>query len=292
MDSPIKRIAAIHDLCGFGKSSLTTIIPILSTMGIQVCPLPTGIFSTQTDGFVDYSFVDLTNSMDEFINHWYKLKIKFDCIYSGFLSSPKQINIISKFIDLFHTEHNLVVIDPVMGDNGNLYDIMNIDMIKNMRYLITKANMITPNITEAAFLLGEKINNIKITENLIKIWCKKLSDLGPNIVIITSVPDFSDNNNISVVAYSKEEDLFWKISSKYISTFYPGTGDIFTSVVIGSLLQKEKLPIALERAVQFINEGIKASYKFKYPNREGILLEKVLRTLNSPVIQTNYKILH
>ncbi|WP_138206866.1 pyridoxamine kinase [Haloimpatiens lingqiaonensis] len=292
MIKPVKRVAAIHDLSGFGRSSLTAIIPILSTMGLQVCPLPTAILSTQTDGFEDYSFIDLTDSMERYINHWHKLKIDFDCIYSGFLGSPKQINIVSNFIDLFKTNHTLVVVDPVMGDNGKLYDTMPFSMVENMRTLITKADIITPNITEAAYLIGENINKDTIVnEDLIKDWCIRLSDLGPNIVIITSVPDSSNDKNTSVVAYNKEDGVFWKVSCKYIPTFYPGTGDSFTSVLIGSLLQGDSLPIALDRGVQFISTGIKASYGFKYPNREGILLEKVLDTLKLPVMISSYEML-
>lgn len=292
MIKPVKRVAAIHDLSGFGRSSLTAIIPILSTMGLQVCPLPTAILSTQTDGFEDYSFLDLTDSMEEYINHWHKLKIDFDCIYSGFLGSTRQINIISNFIDLFNTEHTLVVIDPVMGDNGELYNTMDISIIENMISLIKKADIITPNITEAAYIIGETLNkDLDITEDLIKDWCIRLADLGPNIVIITSVPDSSNDKNTSVVAYNKEDNVFWKVSCKYIPAFYPGTGDSFTSVLIGSLLQGDSLPIALDRGVQFINTSIKASYGFKYPNREGVLLEKVLDTLKLPVIVSSYEIL-
>ncbi|WP_102400815.1 pyridoxamine kinase [Haloimpatiens massiliensis] len=292
MIKPVKRVAAIHDLSGFGRSSLTAIIPILSTMGIQVCPLPTAILSTQTDGFEDYSFLDLTDSMEGYINHWHKLKIDFDCIYSGFLGSPRQISIISNFIDLFKREHTLVVIDPVMGDNGELYNTMDISMIENMRNLIKKADIITPNITEAAYLIGENLNkDSDVTEDLIKNCCIRLSDLGPNIVIITSVPDLSNDKNTSVVAYNKEDNVFWKVSCKYIPTFYPGTGDSFTSVLIGSLLQGDSLPIALDRGVQFISTSIKASYGFKYPNREGVLLERVLDTLKLPVIVSSYEIL-
>lgn len=115
MIRPVKRVAAIHDLSGFGRASLTAIIPIISSMGIQVCPVPTAILSTHTGGFNDYSFVDLTDSMEDYINHWYKVGIDFDCIYSGFLGSVKQINIVSKFIDLFRKDNTLVVVDPVNG---------------------------------------------------------------------------------------------------------------------------------------------------------------------------------
>ncbi|PRR77166.1 Pyridoxine kinase [Clostridium liquoris] len=290
MIRPVKRVAAIHDLSGFGRSSLTAIIPILSTMGIQVCPVPTAILSTHTGDFEGYSFVDLTDSMEAYIEHWHKLNIDFDCIYSGFLGSVRQINIVSKFIDLFYHDDCLVVVDPVMADNGKLYTTMTEEMVENMRKLISKANIITPNFTEAAYLLGEEYNT-DINEDKIKKWMIRLSEMGPNTVIITSVPDIKEDKTTSVIAYNKEDDVFWKVSCKYIPTFYPGTGDAFTSVLVGSLLQGDSLPIALDRGVQFITACIKASYGFKYPHREGVLLERVLDTLRLPMTSSSYELL-
>lgn len=290
MIRPVKRIAAIHDLSGFGRASLTSIIPVLSTMGFQVCPMPTAILSTHTGDFQDYSFLDLTNSMIDFMNHWKSLNLEFDCIYSGFLGSAKQIEIVCEFIDTFGNENNLKVIDPVMGDNGRLYSTMGDSMVVNMKKLITKADIITPNFTEAAYLLDKNVDE-NINENTIKDWLRELSDKGPKIVIITSVPDINHNQCTNVIAYNKEDNIFWKVGCKYIPAFYPGTGDIFTSVLTGSLLQGDSLPIALDRSMQFITNCIKASYGFKYPNREGVLLERVLNTLNMPVIMSNYEIL-
>ena len=128
--NPVKRVAAIHDLSGFGRASLTAIIPILSSMGIQVCPLPTAVLSTHTGGFEGFTFVDLTDTMEAYINHWKKEQIEFDCIYSGFLGSPRQIDIISKFILDFKSETNLVVVD------GILYKTMADEMVVKMRELI------------------------------------------------------------------------------------------------------------------------------------------------------------
>lgn len=290
MIKPVKRVAAIHDLSGFGRASLTAIIPILSSMGIQVCPIPTAILSTHTGGFEEYTFVDLTDSMEDYINHWKKLNLEFDCIYSGFLGSVKQINIVSDFVDFFADEHTLTIIDPVMGDDGKLYPTMDMDMVENMRNLIHKATIITPNFTEAAYLLGEDPNSV-VDENIIKSWMIKLAQMGPKIVIITSVPEIHNDKITNVVAYNKEDNVFWKVSCKYIPASYPGTGDAFTSVLIGSLLQGDSLPIALDRGVQFITACIKASYGFNYPKREGVLLEKVLETLKLPVIVSSYEIL-
>ena len=293
MSRLIKKVAAIHDLSGFGRASLTTVIPILSTMGIQVCPVPTAILSTHTSNFTGYSFIDLTDYMEEHIAHWKKLNLEFECIYSGFLGSPRQIKIVSDFVDHFGHKDNLVVVDPVMGDNGSLYGTMGEEMVVEMRKLVSKADIITPNFTEAAFLLGEKYKETT-TEEEVKNWLVRISEMGPKIVIITSVPDEKINEfekNMSVIAYNKEDDVFWKVSCKYIPVSYPGTGDAYTSVLIGSLLQGDSLPVAIDRAMQFVTQCIKASYGFKYPSREGVLLERNLNTLNIPILFGAYELL-
>lgn len=288
MKSPIKKVAAIHDLSGFGRASLTSIIPILSSMGVQVCPLPTAVLSSNTGWFKEFSFVDLTDSMQNYINHWKKINMKFDCIYSGFLGSPKQIDIILDFIDFFKNSSNIMVVDPVLGDNGKLYPTIDRDMIEKMKELVKKADIITPNLTEAMYILEEPyIENIE--ESKIKKMLLELSNMGPKIVVITSVPDINTPDNIDVFAYDKDDSKFWKVGCKYIPAEFPGTGDTFTSVLIGSMLQGDSLPIALDRSVQFITLGIRESFGFKYPRGEGILLEKVLDTLKMPLTNITYE---
>lgn len=293
MESLVKKVAAIHDLSGYGRASLTTIIPILSNMKVQVCPVPTAILSTHTGGFEGYSFIDLTDYMQEHIAHWKRLDLEFDCIYSGFLGSPKQIEIVADFIDYFGKKSKFIVVDPVMGDNGKLYSTMDNEMVVGMRNLIKKADIITPNFTEVMYLLGKEYDkNIDIEK--VKEYLKELSNMGPKIVIATSVPEIEENKidkKTSVVAYDRENDVFWRVSCRYIPASYPGTGDAYTSVVIGSLLQGDSLPMAIERGVQFITQCIMASYGFKYPKKEGVLLEKMLDVLKMPMIATNYEML-
>lgn len=293
MESLVKKVAAIHDLSGYGRASLTTIIPILSNMKVQVCPVPTAILSTHTGGFEGYSFIDLTDYMQEHIAHWKRLDLEFDCIYSGFLESPKQIEIVADFIDYFGKKSKFIVVDPVMGDNGKLYSTMDNEMVVGMRNLIKKADIITPNFTEVMYLLGKEYDkNIDIEK--VKEYLKELSNMGPKIVIATSVPEIEENKmdkKTSVVAYDRENDVFWRVSCRYIPASYPGTGDAYTSVVIGSLLQGDSLPMAIERGVQFITQCIMASYGFKYPKKEGVLLEKMLDVLKMPMIATNYEML-
>lgn len=282
----VKRVATIQDLSGFGRASLTTIIPILSTMGVQVCPVPTAILSTHTGGFGKNSFIDLTEYMREHINHWKELKLEFSCIYSGFLGSPSQIDIVEGFIDSFGEKCECILIDPVMGDNGKLYKTMDNNMVEGMKRLIKKADIITPNYTELCYLLGkEMVEDIPLEE--LKKYLKELSLKGPKIVIVTSIP--TKNNKMCVIAYDRENDNYWKVENEYIPASYPGTGDAYASVLIGSILQGDSLPVAMERASQFIFQAIKRSYGYNYETKEGILLEKTLGILNSAFILNNYE---
>ena len=289
MKNPVPRTAAIHDLSGFGRASLTVVIPILSCMGVQVCPLPTAVLSTHTGGFEGFSFKDLTATMEDIVAHWQQLDVDFDAIYSGFLGSPQQEAIVAGFIDTFSRPDQLVLVDPVMGDNGKPYTTMTPEMIRGMRSLIAKADVITPNFTEAAFLLDEPVPRTISTER-VKEWMLRLSDKGPGKVIITSLPVPEKQKTSAVIACDREDGRFWKIDCQYIPAYYPGTGDAFASVIVGSLLQGDSLPIALDRAVQFVSTAIRTTFGYSYPTRNGVILERVLPSLNAPVNASSYEI--
>ncbi len=285
----VKRIAAVHDLSGFGRVSLTVVIPILSSMGFQVCPLPTAVLSSHTQ-YPQFSILDLTDEMPRIIAEWKKLDIQFDAFYTGYLGSPRQVQIVSDFIDDFRQPDDLVVVDPVLGDNGRLYTNFDESMIREMRHLAAKADVITPNLTELFYLMDKpyKADN---TDEELKTYLRLLSDTGPQVVIITSVPVHGESHKTSVYAYNRVGDRYWKITCPYLPAHYPGTGDTFTSVITGALLQGDSLPIALDRATQFILQGIRATFGYEYDNREGILLEKVLHNLDMPIQSASYELI-
>ena len=289
MRNPVPKVAAIHDLSGFGRASLTVVIPILSSMGIQVCPLPTAVLSSHS-AFDDFHAVDLSPHLQPMIDHWKKLELSFDAIYSGYLGAAEQVDTVARFIHDFSGNKPLVVVDPVLGDNGRLYSAYTPAMVAKMKELVTLADMITPNLTEAAYLLGEK-HNPDIELKALKEWALRLAEMGPEKVIITSVPDQTKNNNTSVVAFNKTDHRFWRVGCDYIPAHYPGTGDAFSSVMVGALLQGDSLPIALDRAVQFISLGVRATFGHNHQANEGILLEKVLPSLNAPVQMSSYQLL-
>ncbi len=289
MNNLVKKVAAVHDLSGCGRVSLMVAIPILSTMGIQVCPLPTAVLSSHTQ-YPGFTFFDLTNEMVRFVNHWKQLGLQFDAIYSGYLGSPQQADIVTGLIHDFANDGQLVVVDPVLGDNGRLYASLDQEMIVQMRTLIKKAGVITPNLTELFMLLDKPYKEF-VPLNELKEYLYLLAEQGPDTVIVTSVPEDDSAKTTSVVAYDKKSNRFWKVSCLYFPAHYPGTGDTFTSVITGSLMQGDSLPIALDRAVQFILMGIRATFGYEYDNRDGILLERILPTLQAPVQISSYELL-
>ena len=284
----VRRIAAIHDLSGIGRTSLMAVIPILSTMGFNVCPLPTAILSNHSQ-YPYFSFLDLTEEMPRIIDQWEKLGVTFDAIYTGYMGSPRQIEIVCGFIERFRTADTLVVVDPVLGDNGHLYSKMTQEMVEEMRRLACRADVLTPNLTEAFALLDRPYKTDCTTEEL-KDLIAELSEMGPDTVIITGVPVPGQSGLTSVIARSKSDLRTWKVTCPYLPAHYPGTGDSFTSVITGSLLQGDSLPIALDRAAQFILQGIRSTFGYRMDNRDGILLERVLPNLNTPIQSATYEL--
>ena len=266
MRNPIPRVAAIHDLAGFARTSLTAAIPILSSMGIQATPLPTAILSTQTVGYNDFTLLDLTDDMVRILDHWERLELRFDGVYSGFMASTAQMDSAARC---------------------KLIPTMTPEMVAKMRWLITCADLITPNFTEVCLLLDEPYSPEADLPTL-KGWLRRLAENGPKTVVATSVPLADGQASrkpecTSVLAYERDEDRFWRVDCSYIPAYYPGTGDVFASVLTGSLLQGDSLAIALDRAVQFVTLGIRATFGQGLPNREGILLERILDTLRAPL---------
>ena len=265
----VKKIAAVHDLSGMGRVSLTVVIPILSSMGFQVCPLPTAVLSNHTQ-YPGFSFLDLTDEMPKIIAEWKKLEVQFDAIYTGYLGSPRQIQIVSDFIKDFRQPDSLIVADPVLGDNGRLYTNFDMEMVKDLLDEPYKADS---------------------TDEELKEYLRLLSDKGPQVVIITSVPVHDEPHKTSVYAYNRQGNRYWKVTCPYLPAHYPGTGDTFTSVITGSLMQGDSLPMALDRATQFILQGIRATFGYEYDNRECILLEKVLHNLDMPIQMASYELI-
>ncbi len=282
INTPIPRIAAVHDLSGYGRASLTVAIPVLSSMGMQVCPLPTAVLSSQTASIDDFSFFDLTTQMTEILEKWINLDLFFDAVYSGFLGSANQVKIVETLMQKLGKKDAIFLVDPVLGDNGKLYPTQTDELVKSMRELASMADIITPNFTEACLLLDTPYEEIYDNKK-IKEYLKALANLGENkkkkTVLITSAP-CEDDTFIRVVAYEADKKKFWQTKNPRINTCYPGTGDAFASVFLGALLQNDSKPMAMARAARFVYKAMMVTYGYNTPYIDGVMLEKVLPDLN------------
>ncbi len=272
----IKKVAAIQDMSGLGRCSLTVIIPVLSAMGIQVCPVPTAVLSAHT-GYGEFVMHDLTDFMVPVLEHYKKLKVDFDCIYSGFLASAEQIDHCLEFFRAFPDALKLV--DPVMGDDGRAYATYTKELCDRMSELVAVADIITPNLTEAAILLGEQYPKNAVSLDLIKKWLVRLSEMGAGIVVITSV--MLEDGNMAAVGYNKADGSFWRLNNKIVPAHYSGTGDMFASVLIGSILKGDDLAVAMNRAGDFTEHSVRVTYRCKKPWTEGLMFEGELGRLFS-----------
>ncbi len=271
-----KKVAAIHDISGIGRCSLTVIIPVLSAMGVQVCPVPTAVLSAHT-GYGEFVMRDLTDYIPAALAHYKRLGTDFDCIYSGFLASSEQIDHCLDFFASF--PQALKVVDPVMGDNGKSYQTYTPQLCARMSELAAIADIITPNLTEAAILLGEDFPEGTVDSAMMRSWLVRLSQKGPEIVVITSVPLTS--GGICTVGYDRRRNSFWKIAGEYVPISYSGSGDMFTSVLIGGILGGDSLPIAMNRAAAFTQSTIKTTYSYGTHWTDGIMFEPQLYRLRA-----------
>lgn len=273
-----QRVLAMHDLSGLGRSSLMAVTPVLSVMGIQVCPVPTAVLSTQTSGFTDYTFVDLTDTIPAYLQHWKQLGMDFDCVYSGFLGSAEQIAIMGTVLQDFSNQDTLVVIDPVLGDDDALYDTMDEEMVLQMRTLIRHADIITPNETEVKLLLGLPMEKTLYAEQM-RVYMQQLAAIGPKAVVVTGVR--KQNGGHCVCCYQSAEDSYVQIDYQELPIRYPGTGDIFAAVMIGGLLQGDSLEQSIRRSADFISIAVADAIVANEPVRDGVQLEKNLYRLVS-----------
>ena len=284
----MKRVLTVQDISCVGKCSLTAAIPVISAMGIEVCPLPTAILSNHT-AFSSFSFLDLTDKIPEILNEWKKQGFHFDAIYTGYLGSIKQIDLVHKILDEFAQNDTLVVIDPCMADNGKLYTGFSQDFVKQMAKLCGRANVILPNMTEACFLVNQDYDIFTHTnESITKVMAKLLS-LGAQQVILKGV-EFSKekigvaycsqklfDNNFSTNE-NNMEDMNIYFHHRYDENFH-GTGDLFASVVTGALVLKKELKEAVEIACDFIQESIECTLSNPNYNWYGVEFESALKNL-------------
>ena len=273
--TPAPRCAAIHDLSGFGRCSLTIVIPVLSAMGVQCCPLPTAYLSTHTGGFTGNTFLDMTEAMEAAAAHWAGLGIRFQAIYSGFMASLRQLEGAAGLIRSLRQPDTLVLVDPVMGDNGQTYRTYTPEMCAAAKVLAEEADVITPNLTEAALLLGRSYTETLAfsPEELVRM----LSLEGRRSVVLTGVS--RREGTIGAVCLDRRDGALSFAEAERVPGSFHGTGDLFASVLTGGLLRGRSLGEAADRAAGFVAACVERTLERGLPIREGVDFEPLLKTL-------------
>ncbi len=272
----MKRIATIQDISCLGKCSLTVALPLISAMGVEACVVPTAVLSTHTM-FSGYTFRDLTEDMPAIADHWQKEGFRFDAIYTGYLGSQQQLDIVADYFDRFGKDGCLKIVDPVMGDNGSLYTGFTPEFAREMGRLCGKADVIMPNMTEAAYMLGIPYVASGYSEDYIRDLLKKLTDLGAGTAVLTGVS--FEEGKIGIMSYDRKADRYDSYFHKRVDASFHGTGDIFASVVTGALMRGKTLQQALQLAGDYTAECIRITAADPDGIRYGVYFEALIPQL-------------
>ena len=271
----MKRIVTIQDISCVGKCSLTVALPIISAMGVETAILPTAVLSTHTM-FSGFTCKDMTDQILPIAEHWKKEEFAFDAIYTGYLGSFEQIEIVSKLFDDFKTDSNLIVVDPVMADNGKLYPAFDEAYARENTKLCGKADLIVPNLTEASFMTGLPYKT-QYDRRYITDMLDALAQLGPRYVALTGVS--FEEGKIGVMGLNTETKEYFEYYTDRVPVSYHGTGDIFSSVVVGALTRGKSLEEAFRIACDYTKETIELTFREKGADLYGVDFEATLPKL-------------
>ena len=264
------RVLAINDISCVGKCSLTVTLPILSACGVECNVLPTALLSTHTGGFTDYTFRDLTDEIPAILSHWKSLGLTFDFICSGYLGNTSQIELVMQIKREFLAENGVFIVDPVMGDNGKLYDGFTPEYVEKMRALCREADYILPNVTEACYLADIPY---PLTANTAIVALEKLCELCPRPVIT----GITDNEGVSV-CFSDENGTPQIYHHENVEGFFCGAGDVFASAFVGGLAKGKDEHTAITLASEFTAAAIRRSAKEVADKRYGLNFEAEIFT--------------
>ena len=265
----MKRIVSIQDISCIGKCSETVALPLISSMGIETAILPTSILSTHT-AFKNFTFKKLSDECYKIIKHWKEENFEFDLIYIGYTGTEEILDLVSYFIEQFKTDKNIVVFDPAMADHGKMYSGINENIINKMKEVCKKADILRPNITEASLLLDKEYEEHPTLE-YIQEMAQELKQIGPKNVIITGV---EQEGKIGAIGYDGEQYCS-NFETKY-NVSYHGTGDIFTSVLSGSLVLGKTIEEAIKIATKFTTECVRLTYEDLNGTKYGVNFEQAI----------------
>lgn len=269
-----KKIALINDFTGFGKCSIVVSLPIISALKVQCCPVPTSIFSNHT-AYPEYFFDDYTDKMEAYIDNWKKLNLAFEGISTGFLGDAKQIEIVKEFIKYFKGSSTVIIVDPVMGDNGIKYTTYTKDLCNRMKELVECADIVTPNITEACILTEIRYEDAVDDDSVIMSMAEKISSFGPSKVVITGI-DREDCVCNYVYERNKTKEF---LKSEKVGKERSGTGDIFSSIISADAVNGIDFKESVNKASEFIRKCLIISEKRNIPKEDGVCFEDILTTL-------------
>lgn len=268
----MKRIVTVQDISCVGKCSLTVALPIISAAGVETAVLPTAVLSTHT-AFPKFTFKDLTDEITPISDMWQELGIDFDAIYTGYLGSFRQLELVDKLFDDFKGDNTYILIDPVMADNGKLYSGFTPEFAAKMAKLCSKADLIVPNLTEASFMLGIEYKE-NYDEAYIKDVLKRLTGLGAPKVAISGVS--FDEGSIGVYYYNSLTDSYYSYFNERLPVSYHGTGDIFASATLGGIMRGLSEEDALSLAVDYTLECMRFTQKDENSRFYGVNFEEAI----------------
>ena len=269
-----KKIAAINDLSGYGRCALTVAIPVISHMRLQCCPVPTSILSNHT-GYSEYFFDDYSDRLPAYIAMWKKLNLHFDGIMSGYLGSKEQIGIVEEFIRQFATEDTKVIVDPVMGDHGKIAGTYTEEMCTEMRRLVSLADIITPNLTEACRLTDTPYRETGWKEKELLFMAEQLSEMGPEKIVITGI---SKGQFIANFVYEKGTEP-GMIRTHRVGDERCGTGDLFAAIVAADAVNGVPFRESVRKASVFVRKSMVKSIERGIDRKNGVCFEEILHTL-------------
>lgn len=268
----MKRIVSIQDISCLGKCSLTVALPIISAMGVECSIVPTAVLSTHTM-FQNFTCKDLTDQIGPIADHWKSENIVFDAIYTGYLASKEQIGDVCAFFDTFKTKDNLIVVDPVMADNGKLYPAFGPDFPAEMAKVCAKADLIVPNLTEASLLTGLPYRT-EYDEEYIREMLQALAKLGPWYVALTGVS--FEKGRLGVMYYDREKNEYGSYFAEHLPASFHGTGDVFASTCVGALMRGLPLGDALALAADYTVECIRLTLASPEAKWYGVEFESAI----------------
>lgn len=267
-----KRILAINDMSCFGKCSLAVAVPLLSAAGLETCMLPTAVLSAHT-AFPGFTFRDLTDDMPAEADHWQQIGLSFDGIYSGYLGSIRQVSHVEEILHRFPCD--FVLVDPVMGDHGRLYAGFDETFVAEMRRLLSYADVIVPNVTEASFLAGIAYEKEVHSLDYIETVLEALRAYTKRDIVLTGVHTGADMLGTAVY----QNGAIRMIEREKYDVVYSGTGDVFASAFAGAMMRGMTIWDAAELASDFVIDCIRETVRISGERNYGVNFEACIGTL-------------